>query len=121
MSRERPIGAIATLSVSLLTGCAVGPDFVAPAQPDVSRYTKEILATKTASADVPKHGQSQRFINGRDIPADWWSLFRSPGLNSLVQKSIDANPTIQSAIAALRVAKENVYAQQGHYFPTVQG
>jgi NodT family efflux transporter outer membrane factor (OMF) lipoprotein len=111
---------VASVAATLLSGCAVGPDFVAPTAPEVSRYTKEILAARTASADVPAHGQAQRFVNGRDIPAEWWSLFRSRGLNSLVQKSLNANTTLQSAIAALRVAKENVYAQQGKYFPVVQ-
>ncbi len=102
-----------------VSGCAVGPDFSAPAAPDVTRYTKEPLETHTSSTEM-KFGQSQRLVNGRDIPAEWWRLFHSPAIDTLVRKSLDANPTLQSAIAALRVAKENVYAQQGHYFPLVQ-
>jgi outer membrane protein TolC len=106
------------MTVVLLAGCAVGPDFVQPAAPDVSRYTKEPLASRTSSTDV-KFGQSQHFVNGRDIPADWWRVFHARALNTLVDKSLVANPTLQSAIAALRAAKENVYAQQGKYFPLV--
>jgi outer membrane protein TolC len=107
------------MTMALLAGCAVGPDFVQPAAPDVTRYTKEPLASRTSSTDV-KFGQSQHFVAGRDIPADWWRVFRSRPLNALVDKSIVTNPTLQSAIAALRAAKENVYAQQGKYFPLVQ-
>jgi NodT family efflux transporter outer membrane factor (OMF) lipoprotein len=113
--------AVATAFVVALlaAGCAVGPDFHTPATPEVGRYTREPLASRTSSTDI-KFGQSQHFVNGRDIPAEWWRLFRSPALNSLVIKSLEANPNLQSTIAALRAAKENVYAQQGKYFPVVQ-
>jgi NodT family efflux transporter outer membrane factor (OMF) lipoprotein len=107
------------MTAALLSGCAVGPDFEHPGVPDVSRYTKEPLATRTSSTDV-KFGQAQRFVNGHDIPSDWWRVFHSRALNSLVEKSLAANPNLQATIAALRAAKENVYAQQGKYFPTVQ-
>jgi NodT family efflux transporter outer membrane factor (OMF) lipoprotein len=111
---------VASLGAALLvSSCAVGPDFEHPGAPEVSRYTKEPLATRTSSADV-RGGQAQRFINGRDIPGDWWNLFRSPALDSLVQQSLHANPTLQSAIAAVRVAQETTYAQQGKYFPLAQ-
>jgi len=106
-------------TVMMLGGCAVGPDFVQPAAPDVNRYTREPLASRTSSTDV-KFGQAQHFVAGRDIPADWWRVFHSHALNALVEKSLVANPTVQSAMAALRAAKESVYAQQGKYFPLVQ-
>ena len=107
------------VAAMVVSGCAVGPDFNAPAAPDVSRYTKEPLATRTSSTDI-KFGQSQHFVNGRDIPAEWWRLFHSPALNALIKKALAANPNLQATMAALRVAKENVYAQQGKYFPLVQ-
>jgi NodT family efflux transporter outer membrane factor (OMF) lipoprotein len=119
MSIERCVAIVAPLAAILVSACAVGPDFVAPAPPDVTRYTKERLAAHTSSTDI-KFGQSQRFVSGRDIPAEWWGLLHSSALNSLVKKSLEANADLQSAIAALRVAKENAYAQQGKYFPLVQ-
>ena len=105
--------------LALLSACAVGPDFKAPAAPDVDRYTRETTASRTSAA-ATAFGQSQRFVSNKDIIAAWWVLFRSPELNALIQQSLDANPTLQSAIASLRAAKEAVYAQQGHYFPLVQ-
>ena len=114
-----PAVAAAFAVTMLASGCAVGPDFAHPAVPEVGRYTREPLAPRTSSADVDK-GRAQRFVNGKDIPAEWWRLYHSPALNSLVEKSIVANPNLQSTIAALRAAKENVYAQQGKYFPVVQ-
>jgi NodT family efflux transporter outer membrane factor (OMF) lipoprotein len=103
-----------------LSSCAVGPDFAAPAPPDVIRYTREPLALRTSSTDIA-FGKSQHFVNGRDIPADWWRVFHSPALDSLVRQSLAANPTLQSQLAALRAAKEIVYAQQGKYFPFIAG
>src|ERR1700730_15463456 len=117
---RRCSGIAAAFVATIVSSCAVGPDFAPPAAPDVSRYTKEPLAQHTASTDTAK-GASQRFVQGREISAEWWRLFHSPGLNSLIQKSLERNPSLQSAIASLRAAKEAVYAQQGKSFPLVQG
>jgi NodT family efflux transporter outer membrane factor (OMF) lipoprotein len=106
-------------AVILLTGCAVGPDFKVPAAPEVDRYTKEPLTPRTSSTDTPT-GLSQHFAPGRDIPQEWWTLFKSPALNALIKQSLEKNPTLQSALSTLRASKEAVYAQQGKFFPFVQ-
>jgi NodT family efflux transporter outer membrane factor (OMF) lipoprotein len=108
-------GAAATL---LVAGCAVGPDFKPPAAPDVSGYTAEPLAQQTSSANV-KGGEAQRLVKGLDIPGQWWTLFHSPALNSLVAQAISSNPTLPAAEAALRQAWEDVYAEQGSLYPTI--
>jgi NodT family efflux transporter outer membrane factor (OMF) lipoprotein len=104
---------------AVLTSCAVGPDFKSPAAPEVGGYTKEPLQTRTSSTDAPT-GQSERLELGRDFSQEWWRLFRSPALNTLIAQALKNNPSLQSTIATLRAAKEAVYAQQGHYFPLVQ-
>jgi NodT family efflux transporter outer membrane factor (OMF) lipoprotein len=117
----RPLSArvAAFATAMLLTSCAVGPDFHAPAAPETAGYTKEPLAPQTSSADAPT-GQPQHFDKSRDIPQEWWTLFRSPRLNALIERSLKNNPTLQSTMATLRAAKEAVYAQQGKYFPVAQ-
>lgn len=112
-------GSSALAAVLLSASCAVGPDFLNPAAPDITRYTVEPLASHTSASDVAD-GQSQRFAQGRDIPQQWWALFKSPRLNGLIERSLQNNPTLQSAIATLRASKEAVYAQQGKFFPLVQ-
>jgi NodT family efflux transporter outer membrane factor (OMF) lipoprotein len=102
-----------------LTRCAVGPDFVHPAAPEIVRYTREPLAPRTSSA-VGAGGQSQRFAATGDIAQAWWTLFRSPALNALIEQALQNNPNLQSALASLRSARENVLAQEGRYFPLVQ-
>jgi NodT family efflux transporter outer membrane factor (OMF) lipoprotein len=108
----------ALLLVVLLAGCAVGPDFERPAAPEVDRYTPEPLAQQTSSADVAG-GAAQHFVQGSDIPGQWWTLFHSPPLNRLIDEALRANPSLQSAQAALRQARENVYAQEGAFLPTI--
>ena len=62
----------------------------------------------------------QRFSSGADVMATWWRSFESPALNELVERAFIANPNLQAAQAALRAAQENVAAQKGYFFPTVQ-
>ena len=112
-------GATALAAASLLTACAVGPDFLHPAAPEVTRYTREPLSQRTSATDAPG-GEPQRFAEGRDIPQEWWRLFKSPALNALVERSLQNNPTLQSAMATLRAAKQAVAAQQGKFLPLVQ-
>ena len=112
----RPLAWLA--AALLLAGCEVGPHFARPAPPAVTGYTPEPLAARTASAPV-EGGEAQRFVQGLDIPGQWWALFHSPALNALVAQAIAANPTLPAAQAALRQAWENVYAEEGSLFPTV--
>ena len=111
-------GCLLAAGMAAVTGCTVGPDFEPPAAPDVAGYTPEPLAEQTSSADV-KGGEAQRFVQGLDIPGQWWSLFHSHALNVLIEQAIRNNPTLPAAEAALRQAWENVYAEQGAFFPTV--
>src|ERR1700683_3084852 len=98
-------GTTALAAAMLLASCAVGPDFLHPAAPEITRYTREPLGQQTSATDVPG-GQPQRFAQGRDMPQQWWALFKSPKLNALVERSLQNNPTLQSALATLRAAKE---------------
>ena len=95
----------------------MGPNFKRPAAPDVSDYAAAPLLT-TAASNVAG-GQAQRFAKGADIAADWWTLFHSKPLNELIEQSLANNPDLKAAHAALLVARENVLAQRGAYYPSV--
>jgi NodT family efflux transporter outer membrane factor (OMF) lipoprotein len=102
------------------SGCAVGPDFKTPAAPDVAGYTPEPLGDPNASAPV-KGGELQRFADGQDIPAQWWTLFHSAPLNAVIEEALKNNADLQAAQAALKVAQENYNAGQGVYYPSIAG
>ncbi len=118
MSRATPRGLAALAALSL---CAcVGPNFHRPAPPTVERYTVDPLPAATAAAEGPG-GAAQRFLTDQEVPRDWWKLFGSAELDSLVSAALRANPDVRSAQAALRQALENTAAQRGAFFPTVLG
>jgi NodT family efflux transporter outer membrane factor (OMF) lipoprotein len=117
LSRELCRAVWLGMALSLL-GCAVGPDFKRPAPPDVSGYSPQPLPAQTVSAPIGE-GEAQRFVQGLDIPGQWWTLFHSPMLNAMVGQAIATNPTLPAAQAALRQAWEDVYAQQGSLYPTI--
>lgn len=109
------------LSASLLfAGCAVGPNFKRPAAPNVAGYTSTPPSATSGIANLPG-GEAQQFVPSRDIPGDWWTLFHSTQLNDLIERALKANPDLKAAQAALLVARENMLAQRGAYYPTVTG
>jgi NodT family efflux transporter outer membrane factor (OMF) lipoprotein len=103
------IGTVATIG---LASCAVGPDFSLPVSPDIGSFTVDRLPGSNSAG-----GKTQRFASGLDLPADYWTLFRSPALNGLVQRALRDNPDVDAAKAALRVTQANVYAEVGQLFP----
>ena len=103
----------------VLTGCAVGPNFHAPAAPSTTVYTAAALPPETAASPGPG-GVSQRFAPGQDIPAQWWTLLHSAQLDELIRRALADNPTLAAAQATLRQARENLRALVGSaLFPSV--
>jgi NodT family efflux transporter outer membrane factor (OMF) lipoprotein len=117
----RRLSAIVLLSATAAgatCGCAVGPNYHKPPAPAGAGYAPATLPE--ASSSVAIHGgEVQHFVPGRDIPVEWWELFQSPALDSLIKRAFQANPTIAAAQASLVQAQELVYAQRGYFFPTV--
>ena len=111
---------IAASALLLSAGCAVGPKFKKPAPPDVGGYTPTPISTTNSAANLTG-GEAQHLVDGKDIPGEWWALFHSKPLSDLIERSLKANPGLKAAQAALLVARENVLAQRGFYYPSVTG
>ncbi len=110
---------VALLCALSFAGCTVGPDFHKPESPDLNTYTKAPLPEKTSTAPGAG-GEAQRFVFGKEIPDQWWTLFHSEALDRLIRRALEKSPTLASARAALRQAKENLAAQTGvTLFPAV--
>ena len=110
----RALALLAGLSVA---GCAVGPDYRRPDAPPVDRYTAQPLPAATAAAEAAD-GDAQRFLQGRDVPARWWTTFDNAELTRRVNTALAHSPSIASAQAALRQARENADAARGGLFPS---
>ncbi len=100
--------ALPLLSVAMLHGCMVGPDYVRPAVP-VSAAYKEASGWKVAQP-------------GDDTPrGNWWEAFHDPDLNALVAQVDISNQTIQAAEARVREASAATQASRAALFPIVTG
>jgi NodT family efflux transporter outer membrane factor (OMF) lipoprotein len=120
--RRRALTACAaSATAALLVGCAVGPNYKPPEAPRTAGFAPAgQLTPQTGTAPLPG-GEAQRFVDGMDIPGQWWTLFQSTQLNSLIETALANSPTLQAAQAALRQANETVAAQRGSYYPSVSG
>jgi NodT family efflux transporter outer membrane factor (OMF) lipoprotein len=118
--KSRIVPFIAITGLLLAAGCAVGPNFEAPAPPANGGYAATPLSTTSSTSGI-SGGEAQHFVEGLDIPGEWWTLFHSKPLNDLIERSLKANPGLKAAQAALLVARENVLAQRGAYYPSVTG
>lgn len=90
------------LSVALLSGCAVGPDYV---RPDTS-----------LPASFP--GAPGR---GVELRPDWWRAFREPELDRLVEAAFRANADLRAAVARLEQAGAQFDEAEASALPQING
>jgi NodT family efflux transporter outer membrane factor (OMF) lipoprotein len=100
---------VVSLGVSI-AGCAVGPTYHPPEPPAVTRYAAEPVADQTVSTDVVG-GEAQHFVQ-RDIPAEWWTLFKNEALDTLVRQALRDSPRLAEVNARLLQAREHLGARQ---------
>jgi outer membrane protein TolC len=81
-------------------------------------HTAEPLRA-TASTPNVTGGDAQHFVDGLDIPREWWTLFQSKPLNTLIERALANNHDLKAAQAALNAARENVLAHRGVFFPSI--
>lgn len=104
--------AFTAVLVAACAGCLAGPSFRAPEAPAAKTYTAADLPAGTASWSGPA-GPAQLFVQEREIPAQWWTLFQSAALDKVIRQALLNNPTLRAAGATLRQAQENLKARAG--------
>ena len=109
--RDTRAGALGIACVLALAGCAVGPDYVRPADLPATVFTRDPVMLTQGAALVPAAA----------VEREWWRAYKSPAIDALVESALANNTSIDAALANLKVAQENVRAQRGFFFPTVQG
>jgi NodT family efflux transporter outer membrane factor (OMF) lipoprotein len=102
------MGVMGVVAALALAGCAVGPNFHSPVAPEGADFTRN---------GPPAGGAQRRLAPGGDVPGQWWAMFGSRQLDSLVEQALINSPNLQAAQAALRQAKETVYATAGTLLP----
>jgi NodT family efflux transporter outer membrane factor (OMF) lipoprotein len=99
MTRRPPACLAAALGAGALVACQHEP-VKPPEAPAPAQYTSTPVA-------------AEGLAPGKDIPADWWTLFQSPPLDALVRRALDESPTLVRAQARLRQAQEDLNARTG--------
>lgn len=113
MSKLTPL--IIAAVASALSACTVGPDFHAPAAPDVRTYTP--VGSAPEANQAPQVGPQVEF-GGAPQPA-WWMLFGSGPLDEVVRQAIAGNPGLDAARASLAQAGDMATAVSGMKDPQV--
>ena len=94
------------LVVSLLAGCAVGPDYVG------------------SSLSLPTHwsGDSGKRPRQASVPlAQWWRRLDDPLLSQLIDEAVEGNLDVAAAKARIREARAMLRQSIGALFPQISG
>jgi NodT family efflux transporter outer membrane factor (OMF) lipoprotein len=102
-------GSVALLSVLVLSGCKVGPNYKMPAVPMPPAYSDDGHNGNWATAS-PADATSR---------GDWWTIYNDPALNSLAQRCASANQNIAAALHAYEQAHDIVRENRANLYPTV--
>ena len=101
----------ACLATAAIAACSSDP--LRPPEIPVAAATRRRRWPARHAAAGVHGGDAQQLVAGRDIPAQWWTLFRSPALDALVRRALDDSPTLARAQARLRQAQEDLSARSG--------
>ena len=93
----------------LLAGCAVGPDYQPPAPQTPTTWNDP------GDASVKSQTQSSA-VNPR-----WWKTFGSAQLDSLVERAIAGNLSLQQTVLRIAGAREQINQAGGAFYPSVNG
>jgi NodT family efflux transporter outer membrane factor (OMF) lipoprotein len=100
-------------SVSILfalAGCNVGPDY----KPPQVQVTSSFSSVKSPTTLPISHATAQ------PIPlAEWWTTFRDPELNSLVERAVKSNWDLRQATSRVRQARAELDELVPDEYPTV--
>lgn len=107
------LAAIALGCAALVAGCAVGPDFIAPARPAVDAYVPDGAArTRFAASDA-----TQTLAPDAPFPDAWWRLFGSREIDAAVDDAFAGSPTLARARATLARSEHALIAGAGVFYP----
>lgn len=91
-----------------LGGCALGPDYQPPAANTPAAFHGEQMpgGGKTL-ASAPR--------------ADWWKAFNDPQLDSLIERAVRGNLSLQQAVLRIAGARQQLNQVRGGWAPSVSG
>jgi len=104
--RSRIAGSTCALSMLILAGCTVGPNYKRPAA-EVPPVYKEVGDWKSAQP------------NDQSLSGNWWEIFQDSQLNTLEAQVNVSNQNLKAAEAQYTQARALVRYQRADFFPTI--
>jgi NodT family efflux transporter outer membrane factor (OMF) lipoprotein len=104
--RSRIAGSTCGLSMLILAGCTVGPNYKRPAA-EVPPVYKEVGDWKPAQP------------NDQSLSGNWWEIFQDSQLNTLEAQVNVSNQNLKAAEAQYTQARALVRFQRADFFPTI--
>lgn len=100
---------LAVAGAFALAACSFGPNGEPPAMPSPAHYGAQAQPSKTLAAG----GVAQQFDIGVAPVPQWWKLYRSDALDSLVDEGLRNSPSLAAAEKTLAAAQQQLRAQIG--------
>ena len=95
-------GLAVVISLAMLGGCAVGPNYKRPAVDTPSAYRFGPGAATNSVGDLP-----------------WWQVFKDPVLQDLIRTALTNNYDLKQAVARVEQARQQVTVARAPLFPQI--
>ena len=99
--RPRPTALLLILGASLVTGCAVGPNYRTPKVPTPAGFAEAAAAATPARSPTDATPPAPAAV---DLTG-WWHALNDPELDSLIERAVTANPDVIIALDRLQAAR----------------
>jgi NodT family efflux transporter outer membrane factor (OMF) lipoprotein len=100
---------LALLALIGLAGCAVGPDYRAPAT----------VLPPTFAQSMPRNAARSQTAMVPPSLTHWWTALNDPELNSLITRALQANPDLDIALGHLQEARTQEAGLAGTLLPSI--
>ena len=87
-------------------GCAIGPDYTPP---------------ETPVPDAWHQALTRGLSEGKADLQTWWQVFEDPLLESLIQRAVQGNLNLRSAVSRIQEARAVRGVAKGDWFPNIDG
>jgi len=105
-----------TLMLALLSGCHVGPKYVAPNMPAPPEFKE---AAPAAYANAPDQSWKPAQPQDAVLKGKWWEAFNEPELNALEEQLDIDNQNIAQYFQNFMAARAVVREARSQYYPTL--
>jgi NodT family efflux transporter outer membrane factor (OMF) lipoprotein len=106
---------ISALTIFLISGCRVGPNYQRPSAPTAPAFMEDAVPPP----NPPNGGWKQVAPADSAIRGNWWEVYNDPRLNELEEKVTVSNQSLKAAYDAYMQALTAVQVFRAQYFPTV--